>query len=64
MTGMTAGIFGIEGLHGFLYYFLMFFVCSLCLFFKTGFNVRNYFRNQYEVFYSGWASDLTVHILK
>lgn len=64
MSGISAGILGIEGLYGILFYFLMFFIVSGCILAKAKFNIPNYFRNSNDVVYGGWTNDLMVFFIE
>ena len=57
--GIAAGILGLTGVYGFMFYFVAFVIGTFAVLVRTGFTVDKYFVS----FKSAIMSELTSHIL-
>uniref|UniRef100_K1R9X2 ER membrane protein complex subunit 6 n=1 Tax=Magallana gigas TaxID=29159 RepID=K1R9X2_MAGGI len=60
LSGCAAGILGLTGLQGFLFYFITAFLLSIMLLLKAGASWNKYFINRRQIFLSGLFGGLFV----
>lgn len=58
--GIVAGILGLSGLNGFLFYFVVFLLVSALLHVKAGGNGGKYFPDASEIYVGGMFKDMLV----
>lgn len=58
--GVVAGIMGLTGLTGFIFYFLMMAISSLGLAAKAGFSIHSYFDHWNRIAFEGFFGGLLV----
>ena len=63
ISGSAAGILGFTGLRGFIFYFVLSFVMSLLLVYKTGKNWDRYFLSRWNLWTSGILGELFTYLL-
>ncbi len=63
LSGATAGIIGLTGLYGFVFYFISALMLSLMLLFKAGSDWNKYFLRRSVFFTSGLFGGLFTYIL-
>ncbi|KAI4311066.1 hypothetical protein MLD38_036002 [Melastoma candidum] len=61
--GVVAGILGLTGLSGFILYFVIMAITSVCLVAKTGFSVNSYFGSWSQVVLDGFLGGLMSFVL-
>ncbi|XP_072021211.1 ER membrane protein complex subunit 6-like [Amphiura filiformis] len=63
LSGSTAGILGLTGLYGFIFYFVASLALSFLLFIETGRNWKQYFRARRPLLTHGLVGGLFTYIL-
>lgn len=63
LSGATAGILGLTGLHGFIFYFLASVLLSLLLVLKAGRRWNKYFKSRRPLFTGGLIGGLFTYVL-
>uniref|UniRef100_H3A0Q4 ER membrane protein complex subunit 6 n=2 Tax=Latimeria chalumnae TaxID=7897 RepID=H3A0Q4_LATCH len=63
LSGATAGILGLTGLYGFVFYFLASFFLSLLLVLKSGRRWNKYFKSRRPLFTGGLIGGLFTYVL-
>ncbi|XP_063299605.1 ER membrane protein complex subunit 6 [Pelobates fuscus] len=63
LSGATAGILGLTGLYGFIFYFLASFLLSLLLVLKSGRRWSKYFKSRRPFFAGGLIGGLFTYVL-
>ncbi|XP_013415733.1 ER membrane protein complex subunit 6 [Lingula anatina] len=63
LSGSTAGILGLTGLFGFIFYFVTAFILSVMLLMKAGSQWHRYFRSRIGFFTGGLLGGLFTYIL-
>ncbi|XP_069082441.1 ER membrane protein complex subunit 6 isoform X1 [Pleurodeles waltl] len=63
LSGATAGILGLTGLYGFVFYFLASFLLSLLLVLKSGRRWNKYFKSRRPLFTGGLVGGLFTYVL-
>ncbi|KAM4797447.1 ER membrane protein complex subunit 6 [Rhinophrynus dorsalis] len=63
LSGATAGILGLTGLYGFIFYFLASFLLSLLLVLKSGRRWNKYFKSRRPLFTGGLIGGLFTYVL-
>ncbi|KAL3878459.1 hypothetical protein ACJMK2_030807 [Sinanodonta woodiana] len=63
LSGAAAGILGLTGLYGFIFFFIMAFVLSFLLLLKAGSNWSKYFPSRKMLFLSGQFGGLFTYVL-
>lgn len=63
LSGGTAGVFGLTGLYGFAFYFIISFMISVMLLLKAGSQWQKYFRARGVLFTNGLMGGLFTYIL-
>ena len=62
-AGLIAGIFGLSGLRGFIFYIFCFLLTSCCFYIKMQGNTARYFKDSYTVYSSGIFGDLLLYLM-
>lgn len=63
LSGATAGILGLTGLYGFIFYFLSAFLLSLLLILKAGRRWSKFFKSRRLLFTGGLVGGLFTYVL-
>nr|XP_006139708.1 LOW QUALITY PROTEIN: ER membrane protein complex subunit 6 [Pelodiscus sinensis] len=63
LSGRTAGILGLTGLHGFIFYFLASVLLSMLLVLKAGRRWNKYFKSRRPLFTGGLIGGLFTYVL-
>ncbi|XP_064636604.1 ER membrane protein complex subunit 6-like [Lineus longissimus] len=63
LAGSTAGIMGLTGLYGFIFYFVTAFILSLMLLAKAGSQWAKYFKSRMVLFTGGVFGGLFTYVL-
>ncbi|KRX00460.1 hypothetical protein PPERSA_03193 [Pseudocohnilembus persalinus] len=62
-SGILAGLFGMSGGIGFIFYFLFFFLVSGVILYKGKFQLHKYFINSSDALVGGIGEDLTLFLM-
>ncbi|KAM3144012.1 hypothetical protein pb186bvf_003776 [Paramecium bursaria] len=62
-AGTVSGLFGFDGIVGFAMYFLFFALTSFCMGLNMKFQPQKYFKDRYDVYYSGVFADLQLFLI-
>lgn len=63
ISGSSAGVLGLTGLQGFIFYFILSFIMSLLLVYKTGKHWDRYFLSRWNIWTSGILGELFTYLL-
>ena len=63
ISGSSAGILGLTGLQGFIFYFALSILMSILLVYKTGQNWDRYFLSRWTIWSSGILGELFTYVL-
>ena len=63
ISGSAAGILGLTGLQGFIFYFGLSFILSVLLVYKTGKNWDRYYLSRWSMWGSGMLGELFTYLL-
>lgn len=63
LSGSTAGILGLTGLHGFIFYFIATLIVSIMLVIKAGSQWQKFFRARFGIFTNGLFGGLFTYVL-